>query len=71
MTEKTAYLFKLEIGNYTLGGTHFNIVADTLKDAWKILFEMAIPEWVCAHQTSWNVTFLGAGRLITNRTEEK
>ena len=67
--EKQAYLFELEIGNYKGKGKHFNIVADTLKEAWEILFEIAIPDQVHEFMTSWTVTYLGTGKLIENREE--
>ena len=64
-----AYLFKLEIGNYRLSGKHFNIVADSLEEAWKILFELAVPNHVYCSMNCWNVTYLGKGKLIENREE--
>ena len=66
---REAYLFKLEIGNYLGEGKHFNIVADSMEEAWKILFEIAIPECTYPRMWSWNVTFLGEGKLIENREE--
>ncbi len=63
-----AYLFKLEIGNYMGEGKHFNIVADSLEEAWKILFELAIPDHTYPRMQSWTVTYLGSGKLIENRS---
>ena len=67
--EKEAYLFKLKIGNYIGSGKHFNIVADSLEEAWKILFELAIPDHTYPEMWEWNVTYLGSGKLIENREE--
>ena len=64
-----AYLFRLEIDNYIGHGRHFNIIADSLEEAWKILFELAVPECTYPQMCSWEVTFLGEGKLIENREE--
>jgi len=66
-----AYLFKLEILNHAGKGKHFNIVADSLYEAWKIFFEIALPINVYSHMYGWNATFLGVGVLIDNREEGK
>jgi hypothetical protein len=41
-----------------------------LEEAWKILFELAVPDYVYSQMDSWNVTYLGKGKLIDNRDEE-
>ena len=64
-----AYLFKLEIGNHIGEGRHFNIVADTLEEAWGILFNIAKPHQEYPCMSSWNVEYLGQGKLIDNREE--
>jgi hypothetical protein len=61
-----AYLFKIEIGNHIGVGKHYNIVANSLEDAWQILFRMAVPVHAPMDMWSWHVTYLGSGKLITN-----
>jgi hypothetical protein len=65
------HLFKLEIGNYIGGGKHFNVVADSLGEAWKIFFRIAVPNHVYDNMYEWNVTYLGKGKLIDSREEGK
>ena len=59
-----AYLFKLEIGNHIGAGRHFNIIADTLEEAWGVLFSIATPHQDYKRMTYWNVEYLGKGKLI-------
>ena len=66
-----SYLFRLEIDNYIGHGRHFNLVADSLQEAWKILFELAIPEFVYPRMYGWHVTYLGSGKLIDNREAQQ
>ena len=63
---REAHLFRLEIGNHLGEGTHFNIVAESLEEAWMILFELAIPKYIYHNMTGWRVDYLGSGKLITN-----
>ena len=64
--EMEGYLFKIEIGNYTGHGRHYNIMADSLEDAWIKLFELAIPEHIYSQMVHWHVTYLGSVKIITN-----